>query len=153
MKPKYLFALVVLITAEAVIAGKARAQNAVLPYSIQSSTQTKVGDGSAGSLPMPVSVTGSVPASSIYVYTPLGCFQLTSLATATNLPTPPAGAKLVNLTIESEGVRYRDDGTAPTASIGELLQPGGPWPYSGTLTAIQFIQVGASAVIDGCFYK
>lgn len=131
----------------------AHAQAPVLPYSVKSSTQKPVGDGSAGSVPLPVTMSGFTPGGGVYVYTPLGCYQITSMVTAQNLPTVPAGATLISLSVENAAVRLRDDGTAPTASIGLLLPIGGPWPYSGSLTAVQFIQVTGGAIIDYCSYK
>ena len=108
--------------------------------------------------PLPVSPTNSsgaplyvVPAP--YPYTALGCQQITSLASAAPFASIPTGAKLAVVTPEVQPVRYRDDGTAPTASVGPLLYPGLVWSYSGALSAIQFIQTAASATIDVCFYK
>jgi hypothetical protein len=88
-----------------------------------------------------------------YSYTALGCQQITSLASAAPFASVPTGAKLATVTPEVQPVRYRDDGTAPTASIGPLLYPGLVWSYSGPLASIQFIQTAASATIDVCFYK
>jgi hypothetical protein len=85
-------------------------------------------------------------------FVPLGCLQLTSLGSATAF-TPPAGSTLMMITVEGQSVRMRDDGIAPTASVGVLLPVGGPWPYSGTLAVASFIQTTASATIDGCFYR
>jgi hypothetical protein len=81
----------------------------------------------------------------------LGCSQLTSLGSATKL-TVPAGATLVALSVEGQPVRYRDDGVAPTSSVGVLMPVGGPWPYTSNLAGIQFIQTASSSTIDACFY-
>lgn len=92
-----------------------------------------------------------------YSYQALGCAQLTSLSSATSLSSVPGGiptgAGLAALTIEGQTVRMRDDGTAPTASVGLLLPVGGPWPYQGALAKVQFIQSGGPATIDVCFYQ
>jgi hypothetical protein len=88
-----------------------------------------------------------------YSYTALGCQQITSLASAAPFASVPTGAKLATVTPEVQPGRYRDDGTAPTASIGPLLYPGLVWSYSGPLASIQFIQTAASATIAVCFYK
>lgn len=86
-------------------------------------------------------------------WAPLGCQQLTSLSAATKLTNIPPGATLIAIAVEGQSVRYRDDGVAPTGSVGELLPIGGPWPYSANLSAIQFIQTSASATVDVCFYQ
>lgn len=94
-------------------------------------------------------------------WAPLGCGQLTSLGTAINLQTivtpggvgVPRGSTLISIAVEGNAVRYRDDGTAPTASVGQLLPIGGPWPYSSNINGIQFVQVASGAVLDVCFYQ
>jgi hypothetical protein len=109
-----------------------------------------------GNLCGSISNTSAAPlyvAGAPYSYTALGCQQITSLASAAPFASIPTGAKLATVTPEVQPVRYRDDGTAPTASIGPLLYPGLVWSYSGPLASIQFIQTAASATIDVCFYK
>jgi hypothetical protein len=93
-----------------------------------------------------------------YPYTALGCGQLAAFSTATLLSAVsggiPSGATQATLSVETNIVRYRDDGTAPTASVGTPLPTGGvPWPYSGPLSAIEFIPETGSATVDVCFYK
>lgn len=126
----------------------ALAQSPVLPYVVKSSKSCPVGDGTGSPASCPMT-TSNAP----FSYTALGCFQITGLSTAKHLPTVPTGATLISLTVETQSVRMRDDGTAPTASIGLLLPSAGPWPYSGSLTNIQFIEVTPSATIDYCAYK
>lgn len=85
---------------------------------------------------------------------PLGCEQLTSISSAVPLSSIPASANAVLLTAEAQAVRYRDDGVAPTSSVGILLSVGtSPFLYTGTLSAIQFIQSTSGSVLDACFYK
>ena len=74
----------------------------------------------------------------IYIYTPLGYQQISSMSAATflTLPSapPPSGpAKIAEICAEAQGVRYRDDGTAPTASIGIPVAAGTCFQYSGNL--------------------
>jgi hypothetical protein len=84
---------------------------------------------------------------------PMGYQQLTSLATATGL-TVPAGATCVLLEAEAQIIRFRDDGTAPTATIGmQLAVAGPPFAYCGTLTALQFIQASASGILNVLYYR
>lgn len=45
---------------------------------------------------------------------------------------------------ETNPVRWTDDGTAPTASVGNLLSVGGVLKYNGTLANIRFIRQGGS---------
>ena len=82
---------------------------------------------------------------------PLGFQQITSLSAAANL-TPPAGASFAVINPETQAVRWRDDGTAPTSSIGMLLAVGDEFTYQGDLTKIQFIEVTSSAVLNVSYY-
>jgi hypothetical protein len=86
-------------------------------------------------------------------YIPVGYQQITSLAGAQSL-TVPSGATACLISCSVAGVRYRDDGVAPTAGIGMPMGPGGsPLLYAGSLAAIQFIQTAAGAVLDVLYYK
>ena len=94
-------------------------------------------------------------------WVPLGYCQL-SPATATKLSACsinnvvgiPAGANLVVVRTESQTVRYRDDGVAPSSGAGQpILVADPPFVYEGTLSAIQFIQTAGSATLDVTFYK
>ena len=86
------------------------------------------------------------------IYDALGCQQITSLGSAATL-TVPTGALRALLTVEGQSIRLRDDGTAPTASVGLLLPVGGPWPYNGPLSAVRIIQTAATATVDLCYYR
>lgn len=88
-------------------------------------------------------------------YVPLGYQQLTSaeLAEATLL-TIPAGANLAVISVEGAGVRWRDDGTMPTASVGMPIAEGAaPFVYSGTLSAIAFIAQSGSPLVNVSYYR
>jgi hypothetical protein len=57
------------------------------------------------------------------------------------------------VTVEGQAVRWRDDGTSPTAAVGNPVQAGAQLVYSGALSAIQFIQQAASATLDVSYYQ
>lgn len=87
--------------------------------------------------------------------TPLGYQQITSLSGATHL-TVPTGATQAVIFVEAQAVRFRDDGTAPTATVGAPLGVTGaglPYVYNGTLSAIQFIEQTSSAKLDILYYR
>ena len=111
-----------------------------------------------------VSLTGSDGATAISPANPLpvttatttgrlakGYQQLSSLASAQTL-TPPAGATFALVACEGQSVRWRDDGTSPTASVGMELMVGQTLVYDGPLAAISFIQEAASAKLNVAFY-
>jgi hypothetical protein len=100
-----------------------------------------------------------------YVWTPLAFSALSVTSAAAiglgtggaigSLPTSAFNARLVQLCIDSNQVRYRDDGTAPTTTTGmPWVQSQTPcFPYSGNLTAIQFIAVATTTTLSVSFYR
>lgn len=83
---------------------------------------------------------------------PNGYQQVTSLSSATAL-TVPNGTILAVIQAESQNVRYRDDGTNPTASVGFILAAGDNVVYNGNIAALKFIEVTASAKLNVLYYK
>lgn len=81
----------------------------------------------------------------------LGYQQITSLSSASGL-TPPAGATLALIVPESQNVRWRDDGTNPTASVGMPIYVGASLSYDGDFNKIKFIEETASAKLNVSYY-
>lgn len=71
--------------------------------------------------------------------------------TAAPFATIPAGAKMAVIVSENALVRWRDDGTAPTNSIGMPLSPGVSWVYAGPFATLQFI-APVAAIVNVSFY-
>ena len=94
------------------------------------------------------------------VTTCLGYQQITSLSSAASLTVPTttplgtvASPRIALLQCESQAVRWRDDGTSPTASVGMILNVGDqPYPYDGDLKKIKFIETAASAKLNVSYY-
>lgn len=82
----------------------------------------------------------------------LGYKQVTSLSAAAGLPDIPKEATLALIVPETQGVRWRDDGTDPTASVGMPVAAGSYLSYDGDLKRIRFIQQNASAKINISYY-
>lgn len=82
---------------------------------------------------------------------PLGYEQITSLSAAAGL-TVPAGATVAVIIATAQAVRWRDDGTNPTGTVGMPLAVNTELTYSGTLSAIKFIESAASAVLNVSYY-
>lgn len=90
-----------------------------------------------------------------------GYQQITSLGTAQALTIPtvaPDGtsckpnAALIQCT--AQAVRWLDDGTAPTASVGMLMPSSQqPFYYDGDLARFRVIEVSASAVVNVLYYE
>ncbi len=82
---------------------------------------------------------------------PVAGFQTLTPATATGL-TVPAGASFAYITVRTNDVRWRDDGTSPTTTVGMLLKANEVLVYKGDLSAIEFIDVGAASAVDVAYY-
>ena len=81
----------------------------------------------------------------------LGYQQITSLSSATGL-TVPQGATLALIVLETQNVRWRDDGTNPTASVGMPIFVGASLSYDGDFNKIKFIEETASAKLNISYY-
>lgn len=82
---------------------------------------------------------------------PVGYEQITSLSAAAAL-TPPSTAVWALIIPESQAVRWRDDGVNPTASVGMTLTVGQPLEFTGSLSAVRFIEQTASAKLNVSYY-
>ena len=105
------------------------------------------GTQESGSGALPVWIAG-------YGKIPLGYQQLV-LTSAAQALTVPAGATVAAIYVTASGgvARYRDDGTAPTATAGMPLSTGAQFIYSGALAVIEFILgSGATATLDISYY-
>lgn len=78
-------------------------------------------------------------------------FAAGSLAAATGL-TVPAGAAFAIIIAEAQAVRWRDDGTDPTAAIGMPLAVGTTLVFEGQLARVKFIQQVAGAILNVTYY-
>jgi hypothetical protein len=86
---------------------------------------------------------------------PLGYQQIlaATLAVATAL-TVPSGAETALISCETGNVRWRDDGVAPTATVGMVIyatQP--PQVFAGDLTVLKFILSTAGAILNVSYYS
>ena len=82
-------------------------------------------------------------------------FQITVTGTATSLATLigaaiPSWAAFAFVTPETGAIRYRADGTAPTASVGQPIAQGQSWPMQGlpTLSAASLISQSGSVTVS-----
>lgn len=93
------------------------------------------------------------------ITTRLGYQQITTLSSATSLTVPykdvqglAARPSIALITPEGQAVRWRDDGVAPTATVGMPLAVGVTLQYDGDLTQIQFIEQVGGAKINISYY-
>ncbi len=76
-----------------------------------------------------------------------GYQQLTVSSTAVGF-TVPAGATHAHVSVEDDAVRWRADGTNPTASVGTQITTGSAERFAGNLSAIKFIRVTGDAELN-----
>lgn len=89
----------------------------------------------------------------IYLYVSAGASQM-ALAVGTNTTLAvPAGATLAEICIEGGSVRYRDDGTAATATLGIPVAAGACFSYAGPLAALSFTAQSGSPTLDVSYYR
>jgi hypothetical protein len=93
------------------------------------------------------------------ITTRLGYQQITSLSSASNLTVPATDLNGLNqrptialITPEGQAVRWRDDNTAPSATVGMPLAVGVTLQYDGDLTMIRFIEQVAGAKLNISYY-
>ena len=118
------------------------------------------GGGGGGAITGPLGA--QTTAASVAVVTkpnnlvPLGYQQITAgtLAASTAL-TVPSGSTIAIVQVEAAGARYRDDGTAPSATVGMILVPGSVLTLSGAaeLAAVHFILQSGSPILDISYYQ
>lgn len=77
----------------------------------------------------------------------------TSAAASLTAGGAPQSATAATIEAEAQIVRYRDDGVAPTASVGVPIAAGASILYSGPLDVIQFIEATSTAKVNILFYR
>jgi len=90
----------------------------------------------------------------------MGYQQLDTLTSATGLTVPSrdpstgltAKANFALIVAEAQDVRWRDDGTAPTSTVGMLLKTGVIFQYDGDLSKIKFIEASSGAKVNVSYY-
>lgn len=83
---------------------------------------------------------------------PAGYVQITDVSAAVGL-TPPSAARKALIQAETQAVRWRDDGTDPTATVGITLAAGATLEYAGNLDSIKFFEAAASAKLNVSYYR
>lgn len=83
---------------------------------------------------------------------PLAYQQIVGLAASTAL-TVPDGTAFAEVSVSGQSVRWRADGTTPTAAIGMPLPVGTTRQFFlSSLALIRFIETAASATLDITYF-
>jgi len=86
------------------------------------------------------------------VATPMGYVQVTDLSSAVGIGTVPPGTQLALITPEGQNIRWRDDGTDPTATVGMLLTTGQTISYNGPIEKFRAIEVESGGILNVSLY-
>jgi hypothetical protein len=93
------------------------------------------------------------------ITTCLGYQRIASLSASTALTVPTVDSNGLNvkptlalIVAEAQAVRWRDDGVAPTASVGMPLAAGVTLQYDGDLSRIRFIEQVGGAILNISYY-
>jgi hypothetical protein len=92
---------------------------------------------------------------------PMGDEQITvsstsiGFTTGTFAPTGSGPAVLATFVVETNGVRYRDNGLAPTSSVGIPMAATSAWNVCGvtTIKRARFIRQTADATVSVSYYR
>lgn len=87
----------------------------------------------------------------------MGYQQITTVSSAVGLTLPASkdGYKPRRALIipQTQAVRWRDDGTDPSATVGMPLAVGATLDYDGDLNKIKFFEQAASAALNISYYR
>jgi hypothetical protein len=79
--------------------------------------------------------------------------QNLALSASTALTVPAGATEAFIVADGTADVRWTDDGTTPTASVGHLLKAGVAMTYSNDLSTLRFIRAAAGGSISVSYYK
>ena len=82
---------------------------------------------------------------------PLGYEQITDVSSVQELKRP-TGARVAKIQALTQDVRWRDDGTDPSSTVGMVLAAGTDMLYTGDLLKIKFFEAAASAELNITYY-
>lgn len=83
---------------------------------------------------------------------PVGTYQQMAVTVAANLASVPAGATYAVISVEGNAIRYRDDGTDPTATVGMPVAVGGTVTYDGALARLRLVAQAGTATVNVSYY-
>lgn len=86
-------------------------------------------------------------------HNPKGYVKSASFNTAAGLPSMPTATTAALIIVEGQTMRWRDDGTAPTATDGMLMNVGIEYMFVGNLQRLQFIETTATSTMHVSYYK
>ena len=102
----------------------------------------------SSAIPVRSGGTGSPP----FGATPLGFHQESVSNTAIGLPSIPAGATVAYCYVAGAGLLWRDDGVAPTNTVGFPWASGTSVTFSASLSTIKVIAASGTGTLSVSYY-
>ena len=95
-------------------------------------------------------VTGSTPGTTAVATTAVSSSGsgLTLNVTYGTTNTVPPSATMALIFAEAQNLRWRDDGVAPTSTVGNLIASGTSYLYQGNLANVQVIQATSGSIAN-----
>lgn len=88
---------------------------------------------------------------------PMGYQQITTVSSAVGLTVPAnvegQAANYALIIPQTQAIRWRDDGTNPSATVGMPLAVGATLAYDGDLSKIKFFEQTSAAAINISYYR
>lgn len=78
--------------------------------------------------------------------------QVTSLGSAVPLPKATIGRRAF-IQAEDQDIRWRSDGTDPTAAVGMLIAAGDTLDFTGDLNQLRFIEAVGGATLNATIFR
>jgi hypothetical protein len=82
----------------------------------------------------------------------VGFDQFTSLGSAVGLSLRSSSVVSVLVFAEGNDLRWRDDGSDPTSTVGMLLPKDTYWEFNGDLDKMKFIDTSTGAKLNVTYY-
>lgn len=76
-----------------------------------------------------------------------------SVTTAANLSTVASGATGALISVETQAVRWRADGTDPTSTVGMPIAVGATLDYKGDLSKLRIVSQSTAASVNINYYS
>lgn len=98
---------------------------------------------------------GQGTVSNINFLSPLGIATIAnaSIVAAAGLGTIPDNTLVAFIQAEGGDVKWTDDGTTPTSTVGKRLYDGQELQYSGPLKSLKIISVSGTPQLNVSYYK
>lgn len=83
---------------------------------------------------------------------PLGYVQMTAIVAGSGLTSIPNGTRFVLMQAEAQEIRWRDDGVAPTTTVGMIITVNSILLYTGVPENMKVTAAAVGAILNVSYY-